>query len=232
VTEYDAEYYANRRMAKLDDRHAPRTIAKIRRVADFGTASRVLEIGCGLGTVTRHLASEVDRVTALDVSVIAIQTARHRCPARNVTFVGADALAWETAERFDLVLALAVFEHFEPAQRSRFLRNTAAWLAPGGRLVLHVPITRSWSASRRKSKLGMTALDYTGDPTHRSRFSPRSLRRILRADGFAVEREWLRFARWGLPAGWSAAALRAAPAAIREKFAMEMIVSAVPEGRA
>jgi SAM-dependent methyltransferase len=37
---------------------------------------RVLEIGCGAGTFTRHLARQADHVVALDVSVTAIARAR------------------------------------------------------------------------------------------------------------------------------------------------------------
>jgi len=206
--------------------HAPRALAKLRRVVDLSPSMTALEVGCGLGLLTRVLAPEVARLTALDVSPHAIAQARAAITSPNTTFVTADALSWRTRGKFDLVLALAVFEHFHPAEQARFFLRARTWLAPAGRLVLHVPIAESWSASRRTSRRNTDGPDYTGDPTHHATFSCRSLRAALARGGFAIEKEWIRFSRLGWPPGWAAAVMKAMPPRWREAFAMEMVVAA------
>ncbi|MBI2922501.1 MAG: methyltransferase domain-containing protein [Planctomycetes bacterium] len=232
MTSYGPEYYAARRMSRGNEEHVPRTLAKLRRVVELGPGTRVLEVGCGLGTITRPVAAGVAHVTAMDVSAHALAQARAAGAPANVEFVEADALAFRTRARFDVVLAMAVFEHFDAGEQGSFLGRARGWLAPGGRLVLHVPITRSWSAGRRKKRRGVEGPDYTGDPTHRATFSVRSFRAAVRGGGFRIEKEWIRYSRWGWPEGWSLAAMKAMPAALREKFAMEALVAAVAEGPA
>lgn len=232
MTSYGPEYYAARRMSRGNEEHVPRTLAKLRRVVELGPGTRLLEVGCGLGTLTRAFAPEVAHVTAIDVSAHALAQARAAGAPANVEFVEADALQFRTRAKFDVVLAMAVFEHFDGAGQSAFLENARRWLAPEGRLVLHVPITRSWSAARRKKRRGVEGPDYTGDPTHLATFSLRTFRAAVRAGGFRIEKEWIRYSRWGWPEGWSLAAMKAMPAALREKFAMEALVAAVAEERA
>src|SRR5450631_4270296 len=66
---------------------------------------RVLELACGTGLFTRRIASQVEKVTAIDASpeVIAINSAR--VAAGNVTYVEADLFAWQppVGERYDAV---------------------------------------------------------------------------------------------------------------------------------
>jgi len=211
--------------------HVPRTLGKLGRVAAVGPGSAVLEVGCGLGRLTAALAGVAGHVTGIDISAHAVAGARRAVPQGNVEFHVADALTWKSARRFDLILAMAVFEHFAPREQERFLNRARRWLAPGGRLVLHVPIGRGWSARRRGSKKTGAGEDYTGDPTHRAVFTPDGLRRALVSRGWRIEREWVRLSRWGWPAPLARAAQALLPRRVREEFAMEMMAAAVPEKR-
>jgi 2-polyprenyl-3-methyl-5-hydroxy-6-metoxy-1,4-benzoquinol methylase len=226
--EYGAEYYAGRNMDRDQDVHVPRTLRKIARVVDLAPGSRLLEVGCGMGGMTRAFAGLVGRVTAIDISGHAIEAARRASPPPNVEFAAADALEWTSDGAFDVVISLSVFEHFDAGQRRLFLSRARSWLAPGGTLVLHVPITRSWAADRRKRRLRNPGIDYTGDPTHRTRFSVRSFRRSLRHGGFRIECEWIRYSRGRGPEFLRRAFLGLLPPPLRHKFAMEAMVSAVP----
>jgi SAM-dependent methyltransferase len=227
---YGPEYYAARRMSAGREEHVPRTLAKVKRVVKLAPGMRVLEVGCGLGGLTRALAAEVAHVTGIDISAHAIAQAR---PAANAVFEEADALSYRPAGKFDLVLALAVFEHFGPKEREKFLRRARGWLAPGGHLVLHVPIAESWSAKRRRSRRqvdqGIDGPDYTGDPTHKATFSVRTFRAAVREGGFRITKEWIRTSRLGWPTGWANVAMSALPARVRETFAMEAVLAAEPE---
>lgn len=72
---------------------------------------RLLEIGCGEGHQTEHLATITDELTAIDASPAALQRARQRVPS-------AELLAGELLEqpwarergRFDLVIACDVLD--------------------------------------------------------------------------------------------------------------------------
>src|SRR5947208_6757769 len=63
----------------------------------------LLELACGTGLFTRHLAPRLPRVTAVDASseVLAINAAR--VAASNVDYVEADLFSWRPAARYDAV---------------------------------------------------------------------------------------------------------------------------------
>jgi trans-aconitate methyltransferase len=79
----------------------------------------VLELACGTGLFTRHLAPRVGALTAIDASpeVIAINRARLAAQqSANVTFVEADLFAWQPRAHHDLVFMSFWLSHV-PADR-------------------------------------------------------------------------------------------------------------------
>lgn len=97
--------------------------------------ARALEAGCGTGTNALWLAGRGYRVTAVDLSALALERARAKAPpGAPCTFERLDFLA-ETPPGgpFDLVFDRGCFHVFdEPADRRRFAERVAALLAPGG----------------------------------------------------------------------------------------------------
>lgn len=79
------------------------------------------------------------------------------------------------AAHFDVVLASNVLEHFEPDTASRIVREVAALLKPGGRVLLIQPNYRYAYRS------------YFDDYTHRAVFSDVSLANLLRSHGFRID---------------------------------------------
>lgn len=76
---------------------------------EFGTLGSLLEIGCGEGHQTRHLAKLAGQVHGIDVSAKAIERASERLP--DVRFAEADLAhqPWGNEKhRFDLVTACEV----------------------------------------------------------------------------------------------------------------------------
>ena len=101
----------------------------------------VLEIGCGEGHQSEHLARVTDALTGLDVSSRAVERARVRVPS--ATFVAGDLFAQPWAEergRFDLVTACEVLYYM--SDMPRFLHAIdqlggaclVTYFAPAGRL--------------------------------------------------------------------------------------------------
>ncbi|HEU5331391.1 MAG TPA: class I SAM-dependent methyltransferase [Actinocrinis sp.] len=125
--EYDATAYG-------DVEAALERIARL--VAQMRPSGRVLEIACGTGLWTQALARAADTVLALDAAPEAIAIARQRVrPADNVVFEAADAFAWTTGERFDVVFFSAWLSHVPDSRFEQFWRMLRGLLAEGGRVL-------------------------------------------------------------------------------------------------
>lgn len=74
-----------------------------------GRVDRLLEVGCGEGHQTVHLQQVAHRVTALDVSLRAIERTRRRTPDARLLVGSLDALLPAGSPPFDLVVAAEVF---------------------------------------------------------------------------------------------------------------------------
>jgi SAM-dependent methyltransferase len=98
----------------------------------------VLEVGAGHGTFTEILSARGARVVATDVSQRCADVLRERFAGdERVTVVhgGADAVAGQPP--FDSAVLINVLEHIPDDDGA--LRDLAATLRPGGRLILWVP---------------------------------------------------------------------------------------------
>ncbi|MFF3728398.1 HemK2/MTQ2 family protein methyltransferase [Streptomyces erythrochromogenes] len=104
----------------------------------LGRETDVLEIGTGTGTLALHAAGRGARVTAVDVSAMAVATARmnawlHRLPLR---ILHGDFAARTAGQRFDLVVANPPYVP-APAARLPSRGPERAWDAgPDGRMVI------------------------------------------------------------------------------------------------
>jgi SAM-dependent methyltransferase len=100
-----------------------------------GPGDRVLEVGCGTGSISRWLAEEVGpdgRAVAVDLDLSLV------APAPGLELRQADIVAGPIDPGdFDIVTARAVLHHV--ADLGAALRNMAASLAPGGALLLIEP---------------------------------------------------------------------------------------------
>jgi SAM-dependent methyltransferase len=92
----------------------------------------VLELACGTGLWTRHLARAADRVTAVDASPEAIARNAARVASANVAYECADLFAWTPRERFDFVFFGFWLSHVPPERFDAFWDGVRAALAPGG----------------------------------------------------------------------------------------------------
>lgn len=101
-----------------------------------------LEVGCAEGAFTERLASRTGRLTAIDISSVALSRARGRLAPGRVEFVETDIRDWSAPEgvRYDLIVLGDVLYYLDkPMVAEAFeetFRRVEGWLAPGGRLVL------------------------------------------------------------------------------------------------
>lgn len=98
---------------------------------------RVLDVGCGGGILTEALAQAGADALGIDLATASIEVAQQHAAAGGVTVdyrvIGAEALAEEMPEQFDLVCCLEMLEHVpDPAET---IAAIAALVKPGGDVV-------------------------------------------------------------------------------------------------
>lgn len=92
-------------------------------------AERVLDVGCGAGTLARRIAEVVPYVEGIDSSPVMIEAARASAPA-NLDLRVADALTVDLPQGgYDAVVSSAVLHHLPLAEA---LPRMAGWVRPGG----------------------------------------------------------------------------------------------------
>jgi demethylmenaquinone methyltransferase/2-methoxy-6-polyprenyl-1,4-benzoquinol methylase len=94
--------------------------------------ARVLELACGTGLFTRHLAPRVQALTAVDASPEVIEINRARVASNAVRYVEADLFAYEPDARYDCVFMSFWLSHVPAARFDAFWSMVRGALAPGG----------------------------------------------------------------------------------------------------
>lgn len=111
------------------------------RRAGLEDGMRILELGCGWGSLTLFMAALFPRARILAVSNSRDQKRfiEARAKARglaNVEVRTADARFFDTDERFDRVVSVEMFEHLRNYEE--MMSRVARWLVPGGKLFVHI----------------------------------------------------------------------------------------------
>jgi cyclopropane-fatty-acyl-phospholipid synthase len=109
--------------------------------AGLADGQNVLELGCGWGSLTLWMAERYpgSRITALSNSASQrehIEAELVRRGLTNVRVITCDINGFDTADRFDRVVSVEMFEHLRNWQRA--FAGIARWLRPGGRFFMHV----------------------------------------------------------------------------------------------
>ena len=137
---------------------------------------RVLEIGCGIGSLVSELSRKGYDTTGIDISGEAIEYGRKKYGDIHLEVQAAEALPYED-ESFDAVLSFDLFEHI--AGIDRHISEVSRVLRPGGHYLFQTPNKLSnvvyetlWTRSLQWRRY------------HPSLHSPGQLRRRLARHGF------------------------------------------------
>jgi SAM-dependent methyltransferase len=122
--EYDVTAYGNL------DKVQPRIIGAVDALQPSG---RTLELACGTGVWTEHLASRVSSLVAVDAAPEAVALARDRAPT--VQFVIADIFGLGLRERVDTVFFAAWLSHVPSDRFNEFWAHVATLVRPDGRVL-------------------------------------------------------------------------------------------------
>jgi cyclopropane-fatty-acyl-phospholipid synthase len=114
--------------------------------AGIADGQRILELGCGWGSLILWIAERYPACRITGVSNSASQRAHILAAAErrglaNVEVITADMNRFETAERFDRVVSVEMFEHMRNWEG--LFARVREWLRPGGRFFMHVFCHRS-----------------------------------------------------------------------------------------
>jgi len=105
---------------------------------------RLLDLACGVGYGTAHLAArrpDLEDLVGVDVSAAAVDHARRCYADGRVRFEVADAMVYADDRGFDTVVSLETIEHVPDPHG--LLRRLRSLLRPEGVLVASVPATPS-----------------------------------------------------------------------------------------
>lgn len=151
MPEYNKSYYHQRYQTDVvglstDVRRAYLYKARIRLLERLGIrGNNVLEVGCGVGPMTKYLLQKFNAVKAIDISVEAIEQCKKNIKSENVVFevAVAEKLPAENSS-IDIIFAYDVYEHVEDAKPC--FDEAYRVLKDGGVLFMTVPNPRSLGA--------------------------------------------------------------------------------------
>ncbi|WP_437366515.1 SAM-dependent methyltransferase [Inquilinus limosus] len=109
--------------------------------ADVKDGQSILDLGCGWGALTFHLAERYPNARILSLSNSRTQKAFIETEARsrglsNIAVELGDIARWHTSRRFDRVLSVEMFEH---ARNYRaLLRKISGWMMPDALLFIQI----------------------------------------------------------------------------------------------
>jgi SAM-dependent methyltransferase len=158
----------------------------------------VVDIGCGVGRLSRPLAARASQVWAVEVSEKMLELARHYNPSLdNVHWLlgDGDSLHGIDDESVDGIVSLVVFQHIPyPEVVMSYVREMGRVLKPGGWAAFHVSndpsvhrppglVARARGALSRKRPSGQSDAAWLGSAVDLD-----ELRRVADASGLEIDR--------------------------------------------
>jgi ubiquinone/menaquinone biosynthesis C-methylase UbiE len=169
--------------------------------AEIPPGQVVVDIGCGLGRLTRPLARGAARVIGVDLSNEMLERARElNAELNNVEWVHGDgeSLRPIADESVDVCISHVVFRHIpDPQITLDYVREMGRVLRPGGFAAfelstdprVHQPRRLRWR-QRLSELLGRAPRGQTDAPWVGSHVEPDELRKVAGAAGLDVERSF------------------------------------------
>jgi len=127
------ERYHSAPNARLDK--AKDTLKKIMR-----SGHTALDIGCGTGITSKHMAIFGAKVTAVDIASKLIEYAKKHSYHENITYLTQDICEFTSGEKFDIISLVDVIEHIDPIKLFKLISNLTGLNAHDDTLVyLNMP---------------------------------------------------------------------------------------------
>lgn len=176
--------HTDRRYSQTQDQYAANDLETMQEARRYGAhlfnlfrphvGSRVLEVGCGIGTMSRPLADIAEHVVGIEPNsncVVRVQEVMRNHPRFSLRTCHLEECdpAELAAHRFDTVVCVNVLEHIHDDVAA--LRTFHDVVVPGGRVLIFVPAVQA-AYGPLDAELG-----------HHRRYSKRALERALSEAG-------------------------------------------------
>lgn len=107
------------------------------REVEIELGAKVLDVGCGTGTILKSLSCKTDiNGYGTDIEENMLAEARKKCPQMNFTLASCENLPFES-KTFDCLISCMAFHHF--SDRDGFAKEAARITKPGGILYIADP---------------------------------------------------------------------------------------------
>lgn len=124
---------------------------------------KVLEIGCGIGTLTKLIANYVKKgsLVATDISDESIEIAKTRIPnsRNNIELLVSDMSDFNHSEKFDFVVLPDVLEHIPIEQHDNLFKIIAEHTHDNSRILINIPHPKALDYLRIHSPEKLQVID-------------------------------------------------------------------------
>jgi demethylmenaquinone methyltransferase/2-methoxy-6-polyprenyl-1,4-benzoquinol methylase len=162
AAEYDEWFFRQGRYDRGPE-HRTEWLGEVRVVEtalqDALPSGEILELACGTGLWTRHLAEHHSHVLAVDASPEAIAINRQRVDSERVEYAVADLFTWTPpAARFDAVFFGFWLSHVPPSHVDAFWAMVRSSLKPNGRVFFVDSLLDQASTARDHDRLDKSGM--------------------------------------------------------------------------
>lgn len=144
VIEFYDEFVRNQRKVSINDR----IFSLYQRLLKQGmhAGSNVLELGCGIGTVSYLISKTVTqgKVESVDISPASIRFASEKINKPNTSFKAADVVKYcPDLDRIDYITLFDVIEHIPMDQHAELFSNISSYMTDQSQLLINIPSPES-----------------------------------------------------------------------------------------
>jgi cyclopropane-fatty-acyl-phospholipid synthase len=109
--------------------------------AEICDGQKILELGCGWGSLSLWLAenfpnSQITSVSNSATQKIHIDSEAQKRGLKNLRILTCDMNSFDVSEKFDRVVSVEMFEHMKNYEK--LMGNISRWLKPDGKLFVHI----------------------------------------------------------------------------------------------
>jgi trans-aconitate 2-methyltransferase len=139
-----AEYYDEFISYQIKSGINDRIFQLYKRLCKLGlnSSTNVLEIGCGIGSLTFLLSRKIKkgRIEAVDISKKSINYAKSNLNRSNLSFTAGDIFEFETDfSPFDFILLFDVIEHIPEQDHIGLFQKISKWMNDQTKLLINIP---------------------------------------------------------------------------------------------
>lgn len=139
VTDFYDEFIKNQKKIGISIRH--RLIYKKLKKIGLKNDSNVLEIGCGIGTVSNLIIKHITngQFVGCDISPKSIEIAKKINPTKNVEFICTDMSNFDHNLKFDFFVFPDVLEHIPVDQHKNIFKIISNLSKPSSKVLINIP---------------------------------------------------------------------------------------------